>query len=371
MPGPAEDFIVMPDIPSITVSLEPAQNALHSLLLLIKAKETSGLGDWIIRTAAALTPEELEMHALVMIGFHYALLPEQTWPSFPAYIDHLAACDPIALRDKMLETYARFRPLSGEECPEMRDEPVAVDTEAMLASADAYLSFLRERFDKPHMDEEREARAYTYVIDPPAMQELIVTHLRKMWTEHLAPEWKRVEPMLQDAVRAFGQVDFSAMSRLEAARLITGQALKEEHWERTLEKAGRVIFVPTAHIGPYLSKFWAGDNLWIMFGARLPEGVQFDAPDLSRAEIIVRLNALADDNRLRILKLIAEGGEQRSQDIMKRLDLSQSATSRHLKQLSATGYVIERRCNGAKCYVLDPERIKDTLRAVEIFLMGS
>ena len=371
MPGPAEDFIVMPDIPPITVSLEPVQNALNSLLLLIKAEETSGLGDWVVCTAAALTPEELEMHALVMIGFHYALVPEQTLSSFPAYIDHLAACDPIALRDKMLKTYARFRPLRGEECSEMYDEPVAVDTEAMLASADAYLSFLRERFDKPHMDEEREARAYTYVIDPPAMQELIVTHLRKMWTEHLAPEWKRVEPMLQDAVRAFGQVDFSAMSRVEAAHLITGQASKEEKWERLLEKAERVIFVPTAHIGPYLSKFWAGDNLWIMFGARLPAGVQFDAPDLSRAEIIVRLNALADDHRLRILKLIAERGEQRSQDIMKRLDLSQSATSRHLKQLSAAGYLIERRCNGAKCYELDPERIKDTLRAVEVFLMGS
>jgi DNA-binding transcriptional ArsR family regulator len=371
MPGPAEDFIVMPDIPPITVSLEPAQNALNSLLLLIKAEKTSGLGDWVVRTAAALTPEELEMHELVMIGFHYALLPEQTWPSFPAYVDHLAASDPIALRDKMLKTYAKFRPLNGEECSEMCDEPAAVDTEAMLASADAYLDFLRERFGGPHMNEKREARAYEYVIDPPAMQELIVTHLRKMWAEHLAPEWKRVKPMLQDAVRAFGHVDFSAMSRLEAAHLVIGQTLKDEYWERALEKAERVIFVPTAHIGPYLGKFWAGDNLWIMFGARLPEGVQFDAPDLSRAEIIVRLSALADDNRLRILRLIAERGEQRSQDIMKRLELSQSATSRHLKQLSATGYLIERRCNGAKCYELVPERIRDTLRAVEVFLMGS
>ena len=52
-----------------------------------------------------------------------------------------------------------------------------------------------------------------------------------------------------------------------------------------------------------------------------------------------------------------------------RLDLSQSAASRHLKQLSATGYLIERRCSGAKCYSLNRERVQDTMRAVEAFLL--
>jgi DNA-binding transcriptional ArsR family regulator len=133
----------------------------------------------------------------------------------------------------------------------------------------------------------------------------------------------------------------------------------------------QVIFVPSAHIGPYLGKHWAGgDTLWVFFGARLPEGVPFHAPDLSRAEIVVRLSALADDNRLRILKLISEKGELSSQEIMASLGFSQSAASRHLKQLSATGYLSERRCNGAKCYQLNPERIENTLRAVSSFLLG-
>jgi DNA-binding transcriptional ArsR family regulator len=109
----------------------------------------------------------------------------------------------------------------------------------------------------------------------------------------------------------------------------------------------------------------------VLFGARVPEGAQIHAPDLSRAEILVRLNALADDTRLRILKLISEGGELRSQEIMTRLELSQSAASRHLTQLSATGYLDERRCEGAKCYALNPRRIKDTLRAISAFLLGT
>jgi DNA-binding transcriptional ArsR family regulator len=368
---PDQDLIVMPDVPPVSVSLEPAHNALYSLGLLFKAEKVTGLGDWVARTTAALTPEEREMHRLVYIGFHYAILPKQSWPSFPAYVDHLATLPPIALRDKMLETYARFPLLSEEECQGMSDEPLPVDMPAVLENVEAYLDFLRERFDAAHIDDDLEARAYTYVLDPPAMQGLIVSHLRKMWEKFLAPEWERVSPMLQDAVAAFQQVDLRAMSKLEAARLITGPALEEKKWERMLERAEPVVFVPSAHVGPYLGKLYAGDTLWVLFGARLPEGVPFHAPDLSRAEIVVRLNALADDNRLRILKVVAEQGEQRSQDIMQTLDLSQSAASRHLKQLSATGYLSERRCNGAKCYALNPERIENTLQAISNFLLGN
>jgi DNA-binding transcriptional ArsR family regulator len=82
----------------------------------------------------------------------------------------------------------------------------------------------------------------------------------------------------------------------------------------------------------------------------------------------MRLSALADDTRLRILELVASAGEQRAQDITARLELSQSASSRHLRQLSATGYLTERRCEGAKCYRLSQYRIDDTFSALQAFL---
>jgi len=367
VPEPVQELIIAPDVPAIAVALEPAHTALHSLWLLLRAESISGLGDWVTRTAVALTPQERETLRLVMIGLHYAVVPDKSWPSFPAYLDDLADRDPYALRDKMLQAYADFSPLAT-------DSPVVdieADMEAALASVEAYVAFLRERFDCGHLDEALEARAYTYVVDPPAMQALIVDHLRHMWDKFLASEWEAVKPMLQDAVTAFQQVDLSAMSRHKAAQFITGQTLRGEKWENSLESYQRVIFVPTAHAGPYLGKFKSGDTLWVLFGARLPQGTRFHAPDLSRAEIIMRLSALTDDNRLRILKLVSEEGEQSSQDIMSHLDLSQSATSRHLTQLSATGYLTERRCSGAKCYELDPERITNTLKAVSSFLLGT
>jgi DNA-binding MarR family transcriptional regulator len=76
------------------------------------------------------------------------------------------------------------------------------------------------------------------------------------------------------------------------------------------------------------------------------------------------------ETRLRILRIIAEHGEQRSQEIMEALDLSQSVASRHLSQLSASGFINERRCESAKCYALNPERVSDTLQVIASFLLS-
>jgi DNA-binding transcriptional ArsR family regulator len=366
---PIQDTFEGPETEPLTVALEPAQSGVQSLMLLARAEHYSGLSDWVTRTAGVLTPRELRRHSLVILGFYHALVPEQRFPSFPAYVDHLATRDPRSLRDKMLDVYARLATHSnGEPC--CWDDPSPFDQAAVLKDVDSYIGFLLGSFDASKIDVELEAQAYSYVIDPPAMQDLIVDHLRTMWDEHLAAEWAGVEPMLQDVVRAFRQADVSGMDRRQVAQWVTGHTMDDEKWDTIFERAGQIILVPSAHVGPYLNWTWGGDIFWVLFGARLPEGVQFHAPDLSRAEIVVRLNALADDNRLRVLQIVSDRGELTSREIMSELGFSQSATSRHLKQLSATGYVAERRCNGAKCYRLDPERLQDTLNAVSSFLLS-
>jgi DNA-binding transcriptional ArsR family regulator len=208
------------------------------------------------------------------------------------------------------------------------------------------------------------------MIQPEALQELIVSHLRHMWATYLEAEWERVRPMLRDSVAAFRQVDLSGMKPLEAMEFVTGRGVEKEHWVNTLETIDRLVFVPSTHIGPYTGQYFAENTLWVLFGARVPEGVEVNAPDLSRADIVVRLNALADDDRLRTLKLISERGEMKSQEVMEALGFSQSACSRHLKQLSASGFLTERRCGGAKCYQLNPARIERTMDAVAKFLVA-
>lgn len=370
MPGPVQGLFRAPEAGRIQVRLEPVYNAFESLMLLYRSETMPGLDDWVTHTVAALTPEEYERHELVFIGLYYAVRPDGNWPSFPAYVEHLASLDPSVLRDRMLQLYARVRREEGVTRPTMQDEPVPVDLQAILASPEAYIGFLNERFGPEAVEPDLERQAYAYVIDPPAMQTLIVSQLREMWDTYLAPEWARVLPMLEDAVRAFHQLDLTGKSDLEAARLITGQELTEEMWGPMLERAEQVIFLPSAHIGPYLGQLRGQGVLRIVFGARLPEGVPYSAPDLSRAELLVRLNALADNNRLRILKQISEQGEQSSQEIIANVQLSQPTVSRHLKQLAATGYLLERRHNSAKAYRLNPERIQATLEALAAFLLG-
>jgi DNA-binding transcriptional ArsR family regulator len=174
--------------------------------------------------------------------------------------------------------------------------------------------------------------------------------------------------MLKDAVLAFNQSAVQSMDRADAFRFVTGQTPDQDHWRKTLQQGQRLTFIPSAHVGSYLGRVQFDDTLAIIFGARLPEGALFEAPDLSRAEILTRLGTLADDTRLRILHLVAEEGEKCSQEIMQQLELSQSATSRHLSQLSATGYLQARRQEGANCYQINGARIEDTLRALTSYL---
>lgn len=368
MPVPDPDFILAPPRVTTQVALEPAHNALNSLIVLSKASQLSGLDAWVER--AALTPTQQHTNRLVIEGLHYALPTNRHWSSFPTCVDYLAAQNPGELSTQIFEAYlgkARQKTHSGP-----RSGPLPAPTE-LLTSLDTYLAFLQDTFPPSCLDLEIETEAYTLLKDPPAMQNLMVSHLRSMWETVLAPEWERVRPMLQASVEAFQQIDLTRLSPLEAAQVVVGRAL-ENDWETAcLRETDRIIFVPSAHIGPYLGKIKneiAGERvLWLFFAARQPEGVATRSPDLSRAELLIRLNALGDETRLRILALLTEYDELCAQDIQAHLNLSQSAASRHLKQLSATGYLIERAKATAKCYRLNPERIEDTLGALAQFLL--
>jgi DNA-binding transcriptional ArsR family regulator len=361
MPVPNSTFALSFSQPIVTVALEPVHNILNSMVLLNKAGDMSGYGEWLTQTAVSLPPDLAHNNLLVLEGLHYAVIPQRSWPGFQAYMTHLAEVDPVSLRDAILNAYINMT-CEGETTPLNR--PLDI-----LATLGTFLDFLQARFPPDHINLQIESEAYLLLKDPPAMRDTIVTHLQTMWHNYFATEWARVTPMLQSSVTAFQQIDLTGQMPLEATRHIIGQEVPEG-WRKMLEtvELEQLIFVPSAHIGPYLRVFKANGLAWLFFGARLPQGVQISSPDLSRSELLVRLSALADDTRLRILHLLGQQGELCSKDIMIELDLSQSAASRHLQQLSATGYLSERRVEGAKCYSLSLERIQDTFQALEYFL---
>jgi ArsR family transcriptional regulator len=245
-----------------------------------------------------------------------------------------------------------------------------VDWDEVLSSAQNYVEFLKSRFGDELVEQEVETRAYQYVIDPAALKQLITGHVRWFWKNYLQAEWNRVRPMLEETANAFNQIDVNQMTRPELIDFVTGKEIVESKWGDELLNAKELVFIPNAHIGPYIRATKIDENFYIYFGAHMPEGSNVHVPELDRAEIVSRISALADDTRLQILQMIAENGEMRSQEIMEAINLSQPSVSRYLSQLTAAGYLQERRANGAKAYILNEDRIEKTLKAVHAFLLG-
>lgn len=344
----------------VTFALEPALNAVNSLELLNAVEQFSGFDEWVYRTAAALSPEQLHTNRLIRVIEPWADVVEKAWPSFTAWLDDLASRDPYALRDHAMG-------LLCENAAEMLGEEVPTP-EQLLADRDVYLSLIERLFCCKEKEEtyprELYEEAHALLNDPPAMLELAVTHSRMMWEDFLAPEWERNSPMLKESIDAFQTLDFTGVSCSEVVRRVTGRDLDAEcdEWQ---EKVSQIVFIPSAHLGPYVAKVVLDEQVKILFGARVPEGVTARSPELSRSELLMRLNALADETRLSILELLADEDGLSSQEIMERLDLSQSAASRHLRQLAATGYLTTERREGAKFYRLNHERIDDTFGALK------
>jgi DNA-binding transcriptional ArsR family regulator len=348
------------------VRLEPALNAFGSLFLVAHAEDEPGIHEWVTKTRLQMSNEERFRHKLVTIGFHYSVLPQVPHVTFETYLDNLEASPPSELRERLLKAYAET--CLTEEAKKNIGQPV--NWEEVLSSAKNYVEFLRSRFGDEATDEEVETRAYDYVIDPVALKQLVTGHIRWFWKNYLQTEWTRVRPMLEESAKAFNQIDFSDMTRTEMIEYVTGKEITETKWGGQLLQAKELIFIPNAHFGPYIRAAKIGDNFYIYFGAHLPEGSDIRVPELDRAEIVSRISALADDTRLQILQLIAEKGEMRSQEIMEVINLSQPSVSRYLSQLTAAGFLQERRANGAKAYILNEDRIEKTLKAVSAFLLG-
>jgi hypothetical protein len=355
------EIIAPPKTLKVTFSLEPVFNAVNSLELLNETEAFSGLDEWVYQVVAALPPERLHRNAVVFVGLDPEVyLLGEGWSSFPAWLDELAASDPKELRDLDLDRLL-------EQAKKALDGELPTPGQ-LLADRSQYLELVKRLYNceerEDRFDQAVHQEAYALLNDPPAMQDLIVTHMREMWEDVLAEEWERNLPMLQESVAAFQTLDFAGMSCADILRRVTGRELsgKCSKWQ---DEASQIVLVPSAHLGPYVGWIGSGETIRLLFGARVPEGVTAASPELSRSELLMRLNALSDETRLRILELLSSEDGLNSQEVMERLDLSQSAASRHLRQLAATGYLTVGRREGVKVFWVNGDRIDDTFGALK------
>lgn len=368
------DFILTSSSVATEFVYDPALICLHSLQMINLAENYSGVDNWVVETYHHMTPEQRMANELVTEELlHGLVLFDHPGLSFPQYLEVLAASDPVAFRD---------RAIAWMEKPQLWWEAADVafpGYEAVLGSVDVYLDFIRAlasgKVEK--MAEFREdylRRLHELLNQPEALLDFTVTHLAYMWETFLEAEWKRVAPRLQETAEAFSQMDYTGLNLYEVIEAVTERDLRgSDKIENAVATTMVVRFSPSPHLGPYVSWFPAEQpHIWHMFfSARLPKGFRTPSPALSRSELLVRLSALADDTRLQMLELLAQHEELCAQDFITMLDLSQSSASRHLRQLTATGFIKERRREIAKCYSLNRERIGNTVTALSGFLRSS
>lgn len=359
------DFILAPSTVLVEVTLDEVA-IVSNTLKMIKAEEFhSGLHEWVNETAHKLTPEQNKLGESVAWNIDRFVLKSdaRTFPDFIKSVADLPA-------DSVIDNAFHW----------LREQDDYPGDDALLNDLDSYLSFtercVAEKYAKKgeEFHAEHWAEQWHMLQNPQQFMDDAVDYMQFMWDTYLKAEWARVKPMLQEAVNAFSQLDYEGMSPYEAIETITGRNMRgRDFFEDKLANAEKLIFMPSAHLGPYISWGAAPDDrtMIFFFGARPPKNATMKSTALGRSELLVRLNALADETRLKMLEMLTETDELCAQDFITGLDLSQSSASRHLRQLTASGYLTERRRDVAKCYSINPDRVDDTIQALKIFLKKS
>jgi DNA-binding transcriptional ArsR family regulator len=361
----SRDTILAPGLVTVEAQMQPALIVLDSYFLLAMAEARSGLDAWVYETTARLTPDQRHMTRLLYFGLNGIMTLERTraWESFEQFLDAYAAADPADLMQRDVAIWCTHKKKAhGGALPDMK---------TLISDPEVYLAFTLDR-DMEDYDYDRALirETHRFLSDPVGMHARTVAHLHEMWEAYLRPEWQRREDFVRASVEAFTTLNTPPTTLVEAVRTFTGRDITSWMSESTYAQMERVIFVPSPHMGPYITTYDAHDpNITRMvFGARIPSTPVVEG--LGTFEVHTRLEALADPVRLQIARLLAERGTVSTEEIMEAFDLSKSGASRQLRQLTATGLLLERREGGAKkVYSLNRDTALRLIRALEGMLL--
>jgi DNA-binding transcriptional ArsR family regulator len=202
------------------------------------------------------------------------------------------------------------------------------------------------------------------------------TLLVSYWEAAFEAEWRSLEPRLADAVAEAGRriaTDgvFTYLTGLSPQLLIIPgkreirRDLPHEHTVEIAPDAGLVL-VPSAFVWPHVR---------IHCDAPWPPGIVYPAPFLvaeARAklpsdDVVHVLRALADETRLKALKLIADRPRS-TQELAPLVGISEAGLSKHLRLLARAGVVRARRDGYYVLYSLEKERIAPLSETLLSFL---
>jgi DNA-binding transcriptional ArsR family regulator len=215
--------------------------------------------------------------------------------------------------------------------------------------------------------------------EPMVFLDRFVHLLAAYWDAAFAREWQRVEELLAtsvteagQALAAFGLYDFLQELWPEVRTDRNNECfwLDRPHEHAvTIDQETHLVLMPSAYVWPHVRVNC--DPPW-------PICLVFPALSIARAarprippdDMLRALRALADDTRLRILRLLSERSRS-TQELAPLVGVSDAALSKHLRLLANVGVVQAHRQGYYVLYSLVPDQLAAVTNSVHSYLRGS
>lgn len=339
------------------VLLAPVQNILNSLTLLNTPRTLATRSPGLREIVSTLTPHQWFQNRLLFGALGDSLMPAEQWASFPQYLDYLAARDPQAFYDEVIDSLLAQRDKTG--------------TKHSASSRPVKLVALRNALTPPNEAERGYYdQAFTLLHSPERLRAAVTTHLREMWDQFLEADWAQLQPVLETLV-PYGERLLARQPDLRPAlESLSGAELPAELLAELSESTPTVVVI-SGHMQQSVRMVRTQRVRWLFVGLP-PLPALWRRSTIERQELLARLSPLAEDSFLDILSLLSQHDELSAQALMGSLHMTQPTASRHLQQLVSSGHIMERRQGGAaKVYRLTPGYLAQTMRALEQHLVNS
>jgi DNA-binding transcriptional ArsR family regulator len=208
--------------------------------------------------------------------------------------------------------------------------------------------------------DDRDADAIMPWYDRPAeLRERMASLVERFYADHYQDVMPQRMAALERSVashRTAGETDPVSIARKLSGRPTSCLEGHCAGWERT-------VFTPSMDMGVYNSCATT-DGVHGLFYQLEPEFMDVSV-NIEETRMARIYKALADEQRLRILRLL-RGGEMYAQEIVEATGIHQSVVSRHLALMKAVGLVNARRQNNMKFFSVNPEIRDELARALDI-----
>jgi DNA-binding transcriptional ArsR family regulator len=334
-----------------------AGELVHIISLVVDADWYEGFDPWVYATHAALPPTlKADMDVVFILIQKSGTLT--TWihrlpPDNPVHRDFaafVAWANTLDFRE-LVEDLLRNLSQSCEEVD------VALPS---LQDTDALRDCLDEKFDGEKLE-----RAVQLVRNPAELKAQFISIVTRFWEQFYRHEYQRCMPLMARSV-AYHRRQVYSGDLIAIFAAVAGRRFPRD--KDGYEEIERLVFVPSCHIGPYVSFYYDKEfqTVLTMYYNCRPTGAPERDPPPSIQDIFPPLKALSDETRLQILTIL-NGRELYAQEIVDHLNISQSAVSRHLKLMLAGGLLTVRKEDNMKYFSVNQEGLAALADRLESF----